>query len=139
MDTRTLKSIATDLGHAARYDSKLQIWFVKDSEGKDLVLEPARVESMKPDAFRKLLGAKPERKPGRRKARTEPKPTRAAFDPEAKIKLLVDNNPKRPGTQANAVFSLYTRGLTVGEFIAAGGSYDALRWDVKKKFVAVGT
>lgn len=38
------------------------------------------------------------------------------FTPEAKIKLLVKDNPFRKGTNAYKVFNMYKPGMTVGEF-----------------------
>ena len=46
---------------------------------------------------------------------------RAGFHPDDKIKLLVKDNPKRPGTRARAVFDLYKNGMTVDEFVRANG------------------
>lgn len=40
-------------------------------------------------------------------------------------------NPKKPGSKAHARFALYSDGMTVGAFLAAGGTREDLRWDSK--------
>lgn len=44
---------------------------------------------------------------------------RAKFSDDAKIKLLVKENPRREGTEAHARFAKFKDGMTVGEFIKA--------------------
>jgi transcriptional regulator with XRE-family HTH domain len=57
------------------------------------------------------------------------------------IKLLVDKNPKRPGTKAYEEFK-YRDGMTVAAFKAAVGdpayALSAIRWDVDHGFIAIG-
>ena len=55
-----------------------------------------------------------------------------------KIKVLVKKNPKRPGGAAHALFDLYKPGMTVAEFLKAGGWRADIRWDTKQKFIEVG-
>ena len=52
-----------------------------------------------------------------------------------KIKLLVKDNPKRAGTKGFKAFSLYKNGMTVGEFVNAGGSLPDVRWDAEHDFI----
>jgi hypothetical protein len=47
-------------------------------------------------------------------------------------------NPKRPGCKAYAIFDLYAKGKTVGDFIKNGGRYSALSWDTGHGFIKVG-
>ena len=54
-----------------------------------------------------------------------------------RIRLLVDKNPKRPTASAHARFALYRDGMTVAEFLAAGGTRADLSWDRTKHFVAI--
>lgn len=144
MDSRTVKSISEAAGFTARYEPKLKLWQVCQQPGSGgqlvLSLTTVQVDKMTPDQLRKKLGAKPEKKAKSAKPKAERKP-RGAFDPEAKISILTEGgkNPKREGTGAHAIFSLYREGMSVADFIQAGGSYDALRWDVERKFVSVTT
>jgi hypothetical protein len=49
-------------------------------------------------------------------------------------------NPKREGTSAHARFSLYKAGMTVGEYLKAGGTRSDLAWDTdaRRNFVKIG-
>lgn len=64
----------------------------------------------------------------------------------AKITLLVQANPKRPGSKAEAVFSCYKDGMTVGEFCDAvdalgpqhkGAGTPNLVYDSKHGFISI--
>jgi hypothetical protein len=137
MDSRTAKRVSEEAGYAARYDSKIKLWQIaKPNEPATLQTFTAKqLDKMTPDGLRRKLGAKPEKKA--KKSAAERKP-RAAFDPEAKITLLVKENPKRAGSAAHAAYALYADGMTVAAFIGAGGTYDALRWDSARKYITVG-
>lgn len=71
------------------------------------------------------------------------KPTKAkskgghTFSNELRIKLLVEDNPKRKGSSAYKMFELYRKGVTVGQYKEKGGKLNNLYWDVDHKFVAV--
>lgn len=88
--------------------------------------------------------AKTEKTP---KPKPDPKPkTHGGFRPEQKITLLkdkankpygADNNPKRPGTSAAKMFILYKSGMSVAEFVAAGGTGAALKYDHQHGFIKV--
>lgn len=56
---------------------------------------------------------------------------------EATIKLLVEANPKRPGSKSHARFALYVDGMTVEAFLAAGGKRADLAWDAAHGYIAV--
>ena len=56
---------------------------------------------------------------------------------EGTIKLLTQENPKRPGTKARARFDLYEDGMTVQQFLAAGGQRVDINWDKKHGFIEV--
>jgi hypothetical protein len=47
-------------------------------------------------------------------------------------------NPKRPGSNAHAMFELYKDGQTVAQYIEAGGGRDWVRWDVSKGHITLG-
>ena len=55
-----------------------------------------------------------------------------------KITVLVEENPKRTGGKAHARFALYRTGMTVDEFVSAGGTYADLQYDSDHKFISVG-
>lgn len=60
-----------------------------------------------------------------------------SFPDNMKIKILVKDNPKRPNTAAFDKFEAYRTNKTVGEWRAAGGDLECLRYDIKKEFIAV--
>lgn len=55
----------------------------------------------------------------------------------ATITVVAESNPKREGTKAHAMFALYTTGMTVAEFLRAGGRRVDLRWDEAHGFISV--
>lgn len=46
-------------------------------------------------------------------------------------------NPKRPNSEAAERFNLYKNGMTVGEYIAAGGRQRDVTWDVKQGYIRI--
>lgn len=61
--------------------------------------------------------------------------TRRTVDQNAKIRLKTDGNPKREGTQAYQRFGLYQDGMTVKDFVDAGGTLVDVRWDLEHGFI----
>lgn len=55
----------------------------------------------------------------------------------AVIRLKTDSNPKRVGSNAHARFALYRDGMTVEEFIKAGGTMGDINFDQGKGFIAL--
>lgn len=53
------------------------------------------------------------------------------------ITVLVDGNPKRPWGAAYRRFDLYWTGMTVGEFLEAGGTRADLWYDQDHGFIRV--
>jgi hypothetical protein len=53
------------------------------------------------------------------------------------ITLKVKENPKRDGTKAHEAYSKYKTGMTVGEFIEAGGSMNDVNWDAKHEYISL--
>lgn len=53
------------------------------------------------------------------------------------IRLRVAENPKRAGSPSHRRFELYREGMTVKEFLKAGGRRADLAWDVEKGWIAV--
>lgn len=56
---------------------------------------------------------------------------------DARITLLVEHNPKRPGCAAEKRFALYQTGMTQLEFLAAGGTVPDMAYDAAHGFIAV--
>jgi hypothetical protein len=82
--------------------------------------------------------AKKEAKP---KDESTPKATpgrNRRFQPDAKIKVLVKENPKRAGTEAAERFDLYSECKTVQDYVNAGGRTSDIAWDVKRNYISVG-
>lgn len=53
------------------------------------------------------------------------------------IATVVDENPKKVGSAAHERFSLYKKGMKVGEYLAAGGNRADLAWDVEHKYITI--
>jgi hypothetical protein len=73
---------------------------------------------------------------------TKPKVNRSNFSklyPEdAALKLLVEENPKKEGSKARERFQHYFKSKTVGDYLAAGGTYQDIAYDVGRSFIQVG-
>lgn len=52
------------------------------------------------------------------------------------ITVLVEN-PKKPGSLAHALFSIYMTGMSVDDFIRAGGTRAAIRYDSEHGFISL--
>lgn len=63
--------------------------------------------------------------------------TRSRFSPDAKIHLLVKDNPRRQGTDVYDQFELARKNKTVAEFVKAGGRTGTLQKGVSKKWLKV--
>jgi hypothetical protein len=59
----------------------------------------------------------------------------AQFNAAQQIFLCTDFNPKREGSAAHAIFQLYFKSRTVGEFLSAGGTREAILWDAKHGYI----
>ena len=53
------------------------------------------------------------------------------------ITLLVTDNPRKPGTGAAIRFALYRTGMTVAEYVAAGGQRSNIATDVGRGSISV--
>jgi len=60
------------------------------------------------------------------------------FKDDQVITLLVDHNPKRPGSASHARFENYEDGMTVKEALTAGLISGDLSWDVAHEFIEIG-
>lgn len=54
-----------------------------------------------------------------------------------RVKLLVEKNPKRQSGSGYARFALYHDGMTVAEYLAAGGTRADLSWDRTHQFISI--
>jgi hypothetical protein len=54
------------------------------------------------------------------------------------IKVLVAANPKKNGSKSRERFEHYFGSATVGDYLAKGGTYQDLAYDVGRQFVQVG-
>lgn len=71
------------------------------------------------------------------KAAAPAKEPRVRVKKNAIIRILVIGNPKRKGTKAAVRFDLYKNGMTVGEYIAAGGKSADVLFDANAKHIIV--
>jgi hypothetical protein len=67
----------------------------------------------------------------------KPRRVNLKFPKDGVITLNVTENPKRAGSKAHAAFSQYRTGMTVEEFLAAGGTTGDLNWDSARNFISV--
>lgn len=76
------------------------------------------------------------------KEKKEPSVSRSNFSklyPEdAKVTLLVDKNPKKANSKSAERFEHYTGSETVGDYLAKGGTYQDIAYDVGRGFVKIG-
>ena len=56
---------------------------------------------------------------------------------DAVILKVVDHNPKRVNSRARTRFDLYESGMTVGEYLAAGGEKDDIYEDIAHAYIVV--
>ena len=57
--------------------------------------------------------------------------TRQHVNKNVRIKILAESNPKRKGTLAFDRFELYEDGMTVREYVEAGGRTGDVKYDVQ--------
>ena len=60
------------------------------------------------------------------------------YPEDAKLTLKVTENPKKAGSKSRERFELYSKAETVGDFLAAGGTYQDVAYDIGRGFIAVG-
>lgn len=62
---------------------------------------------------------------------------RATYADSQTITVLVEENPKRKGTEARKTFTKYAKAKTVGDALRLGITRSALAWDVEHGFIAI--
>ena len=112
----------------------VRLWEAAQAQAATLpaLLAPAAQAAPEPEPEPE---AEPEPEP-------EPETRKAARTPAAQgeqvINLLATENPKRVGSASFDRFALYQDGMTVAEYLEAGGWRSDLRWDSKRGFIALG-
>lgn len=89
---------------------------------------PKKKKMVAEEAPKKKMVAEEDEKP---KVKRERKPRLV----EGRIKLLVEENPKRGAAEKR--FDLYNKNKTVKSFLEAGGTRADLSWDVAHKFIEI--
>ncbi len=56
---------------------------------------------------------------------------------DSRVITHVAENPKRPGSASHARYALYGVGMSVSDFIAAGGRRADVNWDLSHGFIRV--
>lgn len=91
---------------------------------------------------RKMADTKTSKKP----KGDAPTPRKKLYAGDLKITLLADkedkpygkkNNPKRAGTASADRFEFYKNGMTIDQYVAAGGKYADIKNDVEHNFISV--
>lgn len=62
---------------------------------------------------------------------------RSRANKKAIITILVMDNPKRKGTLTFDRFALYKDGMTVAEYVAAGGRTGDVNFDVEQGYISL--
>lgn len=60
------------------------------------------------------------------------------YPEDAPVKLLVETNPKKEGSAARERFQYYFDSATVGDYLAKGGTYQDVAYDIGRGFIKVG-
>ena len=68
--------------------------------------------------------------------RSTPRKRGPQSDP--RVIMTVKDNPKTPGSKAHARYALYQVGMTVDEFLKAGGRRPDINYDLNHGFITVG-
>lgn len=66
---------------------------------------------------------------------TEEKKRRHRFSKKLIIQLLAMENPKRKGTLAFDRYALYANGMTIADYVKAGGRSGDIKHDVKFGYI----
>jgi hypothetical protein len=98
-----------------------------------------------PDGYKKELDAAVQaheklfarRPPASKRAKGDAPRSTGSFKPDAKVHLLAKENPKKPGSNAHRAWLLYREGMTVKEYLDAGGKVGDLKWDTSHGFIEV--
>jgi len=68
---------------------------------------------------------------------SETQKTRQRANKKAVITIKTIDNPKRLGTLSHARYELYQDGMTVADYVAAGGRTGDINYDVAEGYIAL--
>lgn len=136
-------------------DGKVQVGYA-DIDGAQSTQESMTMAAKKKAAGKKVAGKKAaapkvEKKVAATAAETSTKKSKKAAAPAAEkkgeskgskfrqsvIKVLVDKNPRREGTNAYGHFARIKDGMTVQDYVDAGGDLGYLSYDIRHEHVAL--
>lgn len=126
-------------------DEELKSYAEKGAKSKETKMKtrPATLKEVRKAGQELKKGAKKvtAAKGSKKKVATAPTGARRGRQPswgvDAKIKILVDKNPKREGSKAHDQFKLYKDGMTIKEFLTKGGTSASLGWDSAHKLIEI--
>ena len=116
---------------------------VADHNAKVALEKQAALAAANPEAVQAAIegmaqvAAEREAKEAAQAEQAAEKAAKAAQDDRA-ITLLATENPKRPGSASFDRFALYQTGMTIAEYLKAGGQRSDIRWDSDRGFIALG-
>lgn len=105
----------------------------------DVVMSMARDPSaLGVVCLEKIVGRPITRAPAK-KQRTGPRKKRTVkpLRDDRIITVVAEENPKKAGTKSHDRFALYHTGMSVSEFVAAGGTRADVKWDAERGYIEV--
>lgn len=132
------KKQEADLQKKQRDEAKVTAAKAKE-DAKALKLKEAadKKTAREKEAADKKAAAEAAKAPKAAKPVVEKKPRPGAVNPRETITLLVESNPKREGSEAHKRFALYKNGITVADFLKAGGAMADINWDLGHRLIAL--
>lgn len=93
-------------------------------------------------ALEKLVGrpivrSVPKKNAQRARTQQRSKQPRPVLRDDRVIRVLAESNPKKKGTKSYDRFELYEDGMTVQQFVRAGGKSADIAWDAERGFIRV--
>ena len=98
--------------------------------------EPAKSDDGKKDQDEKSKKPK-QQKVASNSNKSGPASKSKRFADDQVITILVEENPKRSGSKCCDRFNLYKSGITVKQYVEAGGKRDDVRWDSERGYIQV--
>lgn len=134
-----LKNRAARAGATDRAQYLLDFLIAQINEGE---VEMASTKKSPKPAAKKAAAVEAKAAPAKSTKKSAPAPVekagpgrKSAFNDSMKITVLVKENPKR--AKAAERFALYKNGLTIADYVTAGGTLADVRWDTKQQFISV--
>lgn len=104
---------------------------IADAPSKDDAIIEKAAAAMQRKAARDAAKAAKASKPVGLRKKCDDYPLNAV------ITVIVDKNPKRPGSVSEQRFACYKTGQTVEDYLRAGGRGLDVKWDVEHEFIRV--